>query len=296
MLRQPPTAQAMSAKRNSGPAGGNSMHSNLPSTNWQGNGTAACAVGYSMRAFEDYFSGLAKTYAHYRPTYPEGLYSYLASIAPHHRLAWDCGTGNGQAALGLASHFDRVVATDASADQITLAPYHNRVEYRIARSESAGLDNHSAALVTVAVAVHWFDLEEFYAEVRRVSHPEGVIAVWCYSLPSIEPAIDRILDYYMREILSEFWPDRFQYVLDQYRNLPFPFKELNPPTFTMETVLDLRGVLGFLQSWSGTANYEKRKGESPIGLIRAELTKEWGRESVERKLYWNLYPRVGRVG
>jgi SAM-dependent methyltransferase len=248
-----------------------------------------------MRKFEDHFSRRAKTYVRHRPSYPEALYSYLASVAPHHRLAWDCGTGNGQAALGLADHFDRVIATDASADQIALAPYHSRVEYRVARSESAGLETRSAALVTVAVAVHWFDLDQFYAEVRRVLTPGGLIVVWCYSLPEIEPAIDRILERYLGEILSGYWPDRFHYVHEQYRTLPFPFEELTPPKFTMETVWDLTEVLGFLQSWSGTANYEKQRGHNPVDMIRPQLIEAWGEKTGERRLHWRLFSRAGQV-
>ena len=248
-----------------------------------------------MREFEDHFSRRAETYVRYRPTYPEELYSYLASIAPHRRLAWDCGTGNGQAALGLADHFHRIVATDASADQLALAPFHSRVEYRVSRSESVGLETSSAALVTAAVAVHWFEFDQFYAEVRRVLTPGGLIAVWCYSLPAIEPTIDRILERYYREILSGYWPDRFCYIHEQYKTLPFPFEELTPPKFTMETVWDLTEVLGFLQSWSGTANYEKQNGHSPIELIRPQLIAAWGDEARERTLRWNLFIRLGRV-
>jgi len=247
-----------------------------------------------MSKFEDHFSSRAETYVRYRPTYPEQLYTYLASSAPHRRLAWDCGTGNGQAALGLAEHFDRIVATDASADQITRALYHTRVEYSVARAECAGLENRSAALVTVAVAVHWFDLDQFYAEVRRVLSPQGLIAVWCYSLPEIEPAIDRILERYLRETLSGYWPDRFRYVHEQYQTLPFPFEELTPPKFTMETIWDLAQVLGFLHSWSGTANYEKQRGQSPIELILPQLIEAWGAVG-ERSLQWNLFVRVGQV-
>ncbi len=248
-----------------------------------------------MRGFEDHFSRHSETYVRHRPTYPNELYSYLASIVPHRRLAWDCGTGNGQAALGLAGYFDRVLATDASAEQISLAPYHSKVQYRVARSESAGLEARSAALVTVAVAVHWFDLDEFYAEVRRVLSPDGVIAVWCYSLPASEPTIDGILERYFREILAGYWPDRFHYVAEQYRTLPFPFEEMKPPIFSMETAWDVTDVLGFLQSWSGTANYEKRSGDNPIGQILPQLNDAWGRGSERRTMGWRLFLRVGRT-
>ena len=118
-----------------------------------------------MRKFEDHFSAKATTYIRHRPTYPDELFPYLGSLSPHRHLAWDCGTGNGQAAMGLAKVFRRVVATDASADQIALAPSRKGVEFRIARAEEAGLESRAVALVTVAVAVHWFDLEKFYAEV-----------------------------------------------------------------------------------------------------------------------------------
>jgi hypothetical protein len=249
-----------------------------------------------MREFEDHFSRRAETYLRYRPAYPQELYSYLASIVPHHRLAWDCGTGNGQAALGLAGHFNRVGATDASADQIALAPYHSRVEYRIARSENSRLVAQSAALVTVAVAVHWFDLDHFYAEVRRVLSTSGLIAVWCYSLPAIEPAIDRILEHYLREVLAGYWPDRFHYVHEQYRTLPFPFDELTPPNLTMETHWGVEDIFGFLQSWSGSANFEKRRGEGPIQQIREQLIDAWGKNRGKRRLQWRLFLRVGRVG
>jgi SAM-dependent methyltransferase len=248
-----------------------------------------------MKEFEDHFSRRAETYVRYRPTYPKELFAYLASIAPHHRLAWDCGTGNGQAALALADHFDRVVATDASADQIVLAPTHNRIEFKVALSESSGLESGSMGLVTVAVAVHWFNFGQFYAEVRRVLTPGGIIAVWCYSLPAIALEIDPIIQRYFREILSGYWPERFHYIDEQYRTLPFPFPELTPPKFTIETGWDLTEVLGFLQSWSGTANYEKQTGRNPIALIRPELMKAWGPASAKRMLRWKLFLRVGRI-
>lgn len=138
--------------------------------------------------FEDHFSELAQAYARYRPSYPSALFSYLASVAPGREFAWDCGTGNGQAALALAEHFDRVVATDASAAQIAHAFAHERVDYRVERAEAVSLGDGSTDLITVAIAVHWFDLEAFYREVRRVLKAKGILAVWTYHLPMIEPS------------------------------------------------------------------------------------------------------------
>jgi SAM-dependent methyltransferase len=248
-----------------------------------------------MRAFEDHFSRRSDIYAQNRPGYPKELYTFLASLVPHRRLAWDCGTGNGQAALDLAEYFDRVIATDASADQIAHASRHPRVDYKVTRSEASGLESRSTALVTAAVSVHWFDLDLFYAEVRRVLSPGGLLAVWCYSLPTTEPRIDLILERYFREILFGYWPERFRYVYEQYRTLPFPLKELTVPRMTMESNWNLAQLLGFLESWSGTANFEKEKGHSPVELIRADLRDVWGAESALRPLRWNLFIRLGQV-
>jgi methylase of polypeptide subunit release factors len=74
--------------------------------------------------FKDHFSKQAADYAKFRPRYPHEMFEYLGSLAPRRQLAWDCGTGNGQAAVGLATMFDRVIATDASEKQISNAPSH----------------------------------------------------------------------------------------------------------------------------------------------------------------------------
>jgi SAM-dependent methyltransferase len=247
-----------------------------------------------MRIFEDHFSGKAKTYARHRPAYPEALYATLASMSPHWRLAWDCGTGNGQAALGLAGYFDRIIATDASAEQLALAQARSGIEYRVAPAEDPGIETGSAALITVAVAVHWFDLERFYAEVRRVLSPGGLLAVWCYSLPAVDPAVDEVLREFLRDTLADFWPEKFRYVLEEYRTLPFPFEELPAPPFTMDTQWSLEDLEVFLQSWSGTTAFQKQKGYDPVEELRPRLLTAWGNDGGVRTLRWKLFLRVGK--
>src|SRR5215208_5997797 len=134
-----------------------------------------------MFNFEDHFSGHSKQYAQHRPQYPDEIYAYLASIAPGHSLAWDCGTGSGQAALGLAKYFTKVYATDASAEQIAHAYPHANVEYHAEPAEHVSLNDSSVDLVTVAVAIHWFHFEEFYREVKRVLKPNGIHAACTYN-------------------------------------------------------------------------------------------------------------------
>ncbi|MDX1378106.1 MAG: class I SAM-dependent methyltransferase, partial [Anaerolineales bacterium] len=141
--------------------------------------------------FEDHFSTQSRQYAQFRPQYPNAIYAYFASIVPGYALAWDCGTGNGQAAVGLAQYFEQVYATDASADQIAHAYPHPKVEYRVESAEQVALETASVNLVTVAQAVHWFDFDKFYAEVNRVLEPGGILAVWTYHLPEISPQTDK---------------------------------------------------------------------------------------------------------
>lgn len=246
------------------------------------------------KTFEDHFSGHSETYAQSRPQYPDEIYAYLASIAPACFLAWDCGTGSGQAAIGLAKHFDHVYATDASAEQIAHAYPHENVEYHAEPAEQVSLDNSSVDLVTVAVAIHWFNFDEFYREVKRVLKPDGILAAWTYSLTEISPEIDQLIDQYYLEILSGYWPERIHYLEEKYETLPFPFEEIIPPSFTMEINWNLIQFAGFLNSWSATQRYKAQKGQHPLENIWDKLVAAWGDEKEPRLVRWPLYFRIGR--
>ena len=244
--------------------------------------------------FEDHFSGHSEQYAQHRPQYPDEIYAYLASLAPAHSLAWDCGTGNGQAALGLAKHFDKVHATDASAGQISMAYPHGKVEYHVEPAEHVSLHDSTVDLVTVAVAIHWFDFDEFYREVKRVLKPEGILAAWTYSLTEISPEIDALIQQYYGEILSGYWPERIHYLEEKYETLPFPFEEIIPARFTMEIPWNLIQFAGFLDSWSATQRYKSQQGQHPLELIWNQLLAAWGDEQETRLIRWPLYFRIGR--
>jgi SAM-dependent methyltransferase len=246
-------------------------------------------------SFEDHFSQQAQEYARYRPSYPSALFAYLASITPGHELAWDCGTGNGQAALALVQYFDHVVATDASPDQLSQAPLHQQIEYRVEQAEHVSLESGSVDLVTVAVAVHWFDLQLFYQEVQRVLKPGGIVAVWTYHLPMINPDIDRVINNYYAQVLAGYWPGRFRYADERYQTLPFPFQELQPVEFTMQAEWNLNHLLGFLDSWSATRKYMVEHRHHPLKRIWKELATAWGEENQTRMIRWPLHTRIGSV-
>lgn len=254
------------------------------------------AERHDMTDFADHFSAHAREYARYRPSYPPELFEYLASLTPRLDLAWDVGTGSGQAALGLAAHFDRVVATDASAEQLARAVPHERIEYRVERAEDVSLPPGSVDLVTVAVAVHWFDFDAFYAAVRRAGARHGVLAVWTYEASVIDPGVDAVLHRYDWNVLAEYWNDRVRYIFDHYETLPFPFEELARPSFELVAEWDLAQLVGFMQSWSGSRRYMEQRGADPVDAIRGELTAAWGDASRRRTVRWPLYFRIGRIG
>ncbi len=244
---------------------------------------------------KDHFSGHADRYEAFRPTYPDALFAYLSSLCPRRVLAWDCATGNGQAAVALAPFFSSIIGTDASQKQIDHARARENVQYRVSPAEEVSLGNNSIDLVTVAQALHWLDLPRFYAEVRRVARPDGVIAVWCYQLHTITPEVDAIINRYYAETVGADWPPERRLVEEGYKTLAFPFDEITPPAFHMVHRWGLEQVLGYLSSWSATQRYQKRTGADPLELVRGELLTAWGDPVAPRDVTWPLHLRVGRI-
>jgi SAM-dependent methyltransferase len=242
--------------------------------------------------FKDHFSKQAADYAIFRPGYPQELFVYLGSIAPSRQLAWDCGTGNGQAAVGLAAVFDCVMATDASEKQIANAQPNESVEYRVAPAENSGIESETIDLIMVAQALHWFDLDRFYAEARRVLKPDGVLAASAYNLLCIEPAIDEIVNRYYYEVVGPFWPPERQLV-ERFTDLPFPFHEIDPPKFEMTARWNLDHLLGYLGTWSSTQRFIAAKGGDPLDQITNDLRSAWEAPQQRRKVVWPLVLRVG---
>jgi SAM-dependent methyltransferase len=244
---------------------------------------------------KDHFSGHADRYEEYRPTYPAGLFGYLASLCPRHDLAWDCATGNGQAATALAPYFSTVVASDASQKQIDQAHPRDNVQYLVAPADAVPLVNSSVDLVTVAQALHWFQLPQFYAEVTRVVKPDGFIAVWCYQLHTITPAIDAVVHHLYSDIVGADWPPERRLVEEGYATVEFPFAAVTAPPFHMTHSWDLDHLLGYIDSWSASQRYRNRTGHDPRELINADLVAAWGDQNDERTVTWPLHVRVGRV-
>jgi len=248
-------------------------------------------------AFSDHFAGVATHYASHRPSYPDALFSWLASQLAGRRLAWDCATGSGQAAVALADHFDEVLATDASSSQIEAAKPWPGVVYRVAPADDSGLAPQSVDLVTVAQALHWFDLERFYAEVRRVLKPGGLLAVWTYGVFRLEGGdagqLQELLNRFYWQTVGPYWPAERRHVENGYAKLHFPFGELATPSFAMQVYWSLDDLAGYLRSWSATSRYRELVGVDPVAELTGLLAPLWG--AAPRQVSWPLSLKVGRL-
>lgn len=244
--------------------------------------------------FRDLFSKQATDYARFRPTYPRALFQHLSDACADHALAWDCATGNGQAATALAAHFRKVIATDASEKQLAEARPFPGVEYRRAPAEESGLARHSTDLITVAQAFHWFDQPRFFREVARVSKPGGLLAVWCYATCVIDPAVDAVITELYRDVLGPYWDDGRRLVEEGYRNEKFPFEEIAAPRASMGMAWAVTDLIGYLGTWSALVKYRDATGDDPRHSFIPKLQRAWGDLGAEKTVTWPLHVRLFR--
>jgi len=245
--------------------------------------------------FHDYFSGVANRYADFRPHYPAKVFDYLATLVPQDSVVWDCACGNGQATLDLAKRFDRIVATDASREQIASAAAHPKVEFRVASAEQSGLADESVGLITVAQALHWFDLERFYAEAKRVLRPGGVLAAWAYGINQVEgDAVNQLVHDFYSTTVGPYWPPERKLVEEGYCSIRFPLAEVTPPDFRMEAPWTLEQLLGYFSTWSAANRFIKATGRNPIEPLSDALACVWGNANTTRLVTWPLSVRLGR--
>lgn len=244
--------------------------------------------------FRDHFSRQANLYSIYRPSYPPELFDYLAALPPARRRAWDCATGSGQAAVALSAYFDEIIATDASPQQIAHAAQAENVRYEVTPASMSGIDEQTVDLVTVAQALHWFDVDAFYGEAKRVLRSDGAIAVWGYGDPVMDdPRIDQVVRDFNRGTIERYWTGNRNLLLHGYRTLPFPFREIKPPEFRLEKRWTLDELIGYFRTWSATNRFIADRGHDPVPDVRSDLTEFWGPAETKRLVLWPLFLRVG---
>lgn len=220
---------------------------------------------------KDYFSQQSSDYARFRPKYPSELFDHIIGFVNDKNLAWDCGTGNGQSAVQLAKHFNSVYATDISKNQILHAYKESNITYAIESSSQSSLNNNTVNLITVSQALHWFNLDKFYAEVKRVGVEKAIIAVWTYALMKIDPEIDGIILHFYSFILKDYWDVERKYIDEEYKSIPFPFIELPIKDFNIEVIWTLNEMEGYLSTWSAVRKYISLNNVNPVPVLIKDM-------------------------
>lgn len=243
---------------------------------------------------KDNFSDKSELYAKFRPSLPIELFDYLIELVPSRETAWDCATGNGQSAYLLSNFFKKVYATDISEEQLKNAAQSSNIHYSQQPAESTDFEYNFFDLIVVSQAIHWFDFDLFFKEVKRVLKPNGILVVAGYDLPRLSPEINSITDKLYKEILDGFWDSERQHIDNHYQNIPFPFEEIKIPDFHIHDEWQPEHLIGYLNTWSGLKHFIREKGFNPVEELESEIRDAWkGRKS--QKVTFPVFTRIGRI-
>lgn len=242
---------------------------------------------------KDNFSTQTAVYAAYRPGYPQELFDWLFGHCPGFEKAWDCATGNGQAAAKLVEKFETVYATDLSIKQLENSTNLPNIKYREGLAEGPGFPDNSFDLITVAQALHWFDHKKFFDEVRRMAKPGALFAAWGYNLLNVSPEVDTIIRRFYFEITGPYWDKERKHVDQEYKGIEMPFEELPCPVFNMSYNWTVEHMIGYLNSWSAVQHYIKSEGANPVDIVKDELLAAWGGEG--REVSFPIFMRAAKI-
>jgi len=242
---------------------------------------------------KDNFSRQADIYAKYRPEYPSEIFDFIYSHLQEKKTAWDCATGNGQAAKELAKVFEKVYATDISQKQLDNAVQAVNIEYSVQPGEQTGFGDNSFDLVTISQALHWMKFEKFYKEVKRVAKPGAWFAAWMYALLQISPGIDALIHHHHFETLKDHWDYERKYVDDNYSNIPFPFEEIPCPVFQIRYKWTLEELEGYLNTWSALQKFIKANNDNPVDALMKKIRPLWTNEKMS--ILFPVHLRMGKI-
>lgn len=247
----------------------------------------------SATAFKDHFSAVAADYASARPEYPAALFEWIASIAPACTMAWEAGCGSGQASRGLASRFDRVHASDPSAQQIAQASAPGNVHFAVEAAERCRLPDASVDAVCVAQALHWFDRGAFFAECARVLRPSGVLVAWGYQDIEVPQGI-AAANTALQDEIRAYWPPERVLIDAGYANFDWPFERMAAPALELVAQWTLPRLLGYFSSYSASKRCREATGRDPVAAHAAALAAAWGDPGVARTVRWPMFVHARR--
>jgi len=248
-----------------------------------------------MKKIQDNFSKQSDVYKKYRPNYPRELYDDLLRLTKEQGSCWDCGTGNGQVALELSKHFEKVYATDISENQISKADKRNNIVYSIARAEQTSFETDKFDLITVAQALHWFDFAEFSKEINRVAKDKAILAIWGYGLLRIDDSIDILIDGFYKDIVGPYWNQERKYVDTAYKTISLDFKEIKlKKEYQIKTNWTLNDLEGYLNSWSSVQNFIAINHKNPVDDLIGLIDRIWDDKS-RKEVRFPIFTRMGRI-
>ena len=222
------------------------------------------------------FSTGSENYAKSRPAYPEALFSCLSALSENHESAWDCATGNGQAAISCAKYFSHVEATDISPEQIQHCILHPRIRYSVSSAESTPFDVDSFDLIVVAQALHWFDQQQFFRETKRVLKPNGILAIFGYGFVEIEPDIDKVIYENLLAPIDRFWAKGNRSLMSGYRDVSLPFYEIAvQQDFALKVAWNLQQLSDYLRTWSAVKLFIAELKHDPVTELALKLKPIW---------------------
>lgn len=244
---------------------------------------------------KDLFSKQSDLYAKYRPSYPAALYDHILSFVQEKNIAWDCATGNGQAANVLADHFQKVIASDISQSQIDKATKKDNIEYVVCAAESTPFTENTFDLVTVAQAYHWFDWNEFKKETTRVCKQGAIIAVWMYGgHRTDDEKINTLAKTFYEQTTHAYWEPERNHVESNYETTRFEYELLPTKDFRIETEWYRQEWLGYISTWSAVQKYVKQNGESPLPKLEEASRNLWP-DHQKKKIHFPVYLKLGRI-
>lgn len=239
------------------------------------------------------FSKQAYYYAAYRPVYPEEMYQFIFGHLIRKQFAWDCGTGSGQVAGYLADHFDTVRASDINAEQLKHAVQRKNIEYANVPAEKTGYPDRMFDLITVAQAIHWFDFDAFYREVRRTAKRDALLAVIGYGMLECGSEINPVIKQLYDNAFDSYYSGCRKYIDEEYRTIPFPFDEIPSPRFSITVHWTADQLEGFFNSWSAIQSFRDEQGYSPADEVMEKIRSAAGSDLIEGS--FPVFLRLGRM-
>jgi len=243
---------------------------------------------------KDNFSAHAADYALFRPAYPQNLIDFIVDKAAMKGTALDVATGNGQVAVKLANHFDKVYAIDLSGEQINHAQKINNIYYSVSTAEKTPFADNSFDLITVAQALHWFKFDRFFTEMKRIASKEAILAIWGYGRSHVEQRIDALFDKFHLSFLKNYWDPERDHIENMYKDIPFPFKSQPTPRFYIDLLWTREQYISYIETWSAVKHYIKATKENPIPLLNEQFGKFWDDNEV-RKISFPIFMYIGNL-